>query len=473
MAQGFRQIASGAIGSFRYDPRTDRYEWDDQTLRMLEGQVGPHSTYADVLANIAPRARKEYDEWRMQAVTAGHAGAARIPFMLKDREIVLEITFRRIKEGVEGLLLDVTEDEVRMEALRNQHIVTEFAERLVRFGTWAYDIRRDAFRASRGAVDLLAPGADPSRFTFDKAVSLADPLDHAKLREAHDRSLRTGQPQLVEFRLAGKDEWRMIQFMRMLDEEGRPAFTCGMVHDTTTIHVQESRRQDYEELQEVRARLVNAAAHELSQPLTPMLMELELLSERLPKDQDVARAFRTIRSNVDRLHFMLNDLLDAARAQAGRLQVSVHDVDARPALESVLATMAALAGERDVRLRWDRPGPLAVRTDPMRLEQCLSNLVHNAIKFTAAGSVVSVQTAHKDGRVRIGVRDEGPGLSQDDKLRLFLPFEQIHPSPRGFVSTGLGLYITKLLMDTMGGTVEVDSAPGEGSTFWLVFPPTA
>lgn len=473
MKHTMRRMETGNFGSFRYDPKNDAYEWDEGAIDVLGGQVDDKTTYPAILQHIPPAVRKPYEEWRVETVESSRTSSVRIPFDLEKGRIALEVHLKRRGDIVHGVLVDVTADEKRHELRDAQMQVMHFAERIARFGTWSYDIEADAFFASPGAVDLVLPGADPGEFTFEGVLELVSAPHRNNLRTAYERALETGQVQTAEFRMADTERWFMIQFMRVLDERGEPAYTCGVIHDTTELHVQTTWKQQFETLQdqhELRSRFVNAAAHELNQPLTPMRLQLAMLAERLPEQTDVARSMAVLQRNVDRLEFMLRDLLDATRSQAGRLTVDLDEMQLAPQVDHVVDTLKPLAVERRVDINWKPHDVPAVLGDPMRTQQCLSNLLHNAVKFTKQDTDVDVEPDVTDDFVSINIRDAGPGLDAQQRSLLFEPFSRIHASPAGFPGTGLGLYVCKALMEAMHGSIAVASEPGKGSTFSLEFP---
>jgi len=116
-------------------------------------------------------------------------------------------------------------------------------------------------------------------------------------------------------------------------------------------------------------------------------------------------------------------------------------------------------------------GSCVVETDPEQLRRALTNLLTNALKFTPSGKRITVQLARHTDAVRLSVRDEGPGLTEADRARLFGYFQRLSAQPTGDEpSSGLGLAITKQIVERLGGRIEVDSTPGQGSTFTIVLP---
>jgi signal transduction histidine kinase len=182
----------------------------------------------------------------------------------------------------------------------------------------------------------------------------------------------------------------------------------------------------------------------------------------------------------DRLLRLVNDVLDLARVESGEAGIELRDVDPR----DVICDVAALAGTRarakglDFSFRVDDAVPAVVRTDPDRLSQILTNLLDNAVKFTATGQVVlsvcavgAEDRAGRPERVRFTVDDTGIGIAPEQQERVFEPFNQADATiTRHYGGTGLGLAICRQLAQAMGGTILLSSRPGEGSSFTVALP---
>ncbi len=241
-----------------------------------------------------------------------------------------------------------------------------------------------------------------------------------------------------------------------------------------------SARAAAEERARAESRLVATISHELRTPLNGILgmvqtlLRTDLSPEQRHQVEVIAESGRT-------LNTLLNDLLDFARLEAGRLAISPVEEDLFRSIEHIRQLYAPMAREKGVTLDVKMaPGvPSRLVFDAVRVRQCLANLVANALKFTSEGSVtvtVSAEPAGRepDGRARyrviITVSDTGIGIPPDKLPRLFQPFSQVDGSiERRYGGTGLGLAITRQLAVAMGGTVEVESTPGKGSTFCFSF----
>jgi len=183
----------------------------------------------------------------------------------------------------------------------------------------------------------------------------------------------------------------------------------------------------------------------------------------------------TIQQSGEHLLALINDILDLARTEAGKLRLELEEVRLDNFLQAVAEIIRIKAEEKNLRFHveaWDLPA--IVRVDPKRLRQILLNLLGNAIKFTDSGevslrveAVVSAAAREARTRLRLEVADTGIGVTEEQRARLFQPFEQLGEAKRREGGAGLGLAITRALVRLMGGEVAVRSELGKGSCFWF------
>jgi len=214
-----------------------------------------------------------------------------------------------------------------------------------------------------------------------------------------------------------------------------------------------------------------AMSHELRTPLNAIIGFTGLLLMKLhgPLTADQERQLTMVQSSGKHLLSLINDLLDLARIESGKVELQLEPVLCKPVLDDVIGTLQPMAAAKRLELRYDSvDSALTVLADPRALQQIMLNLTNNALKFTAAGHV-RVWVEVTEGRVRLNVEDTGSGISAKDQAQLFEAFSQVGDLlQRKHEGTGLGLHLSRKLAELMAGSVELVSEPGRGSRFTLV-----
>lgn len=226
-----------------------------------------------------------------------------------------------------------------------------------------------------------------------------------------------------------------------------------------------------EELQQavrVRDDFLSVAGHELRTPLTTLQLSVDgLMRPSLSPEQFRQRLLSTQRQ-VSRLTRLISELLDVSRITAGRLTLEREPVDLTALVREVTARFADELKRARSPLEMSLPEPVMGTWDRMRIEQAVGNLLSNAIKY-GRGKPISIAVHRVSTMARLTVRDRGIGISHDDQARIFGRFERA-VSPQQYGGLGLGLWITKQVIDAHGGTIDVTSEPGSGSTFVVDLP---
>lgn len=224
---------------------------------------------------------------------------------------------------------------------------------------------------------------------------------------------------------------------------------------------------------ELKSRFLSDVSHELRTPLSSILNLTRILVEHSGAEfgDEPRRAVQFIRKSALGLTDLVNDLLDLAKIEAGRVELRVAEFTAADLLAALRGVCRPLVPGDAVALRIDEPDALTLLTDEGRLSQVLRNLVGNALKFTDAGEVRVTTTVDADDVVHFVVRDTGVGIRPEDQERVFDEFTQIEGAhQRRVKGTGLGLSLSRKLAALLGGTVMLESAPSVGSTFTLRVP---
>jgi signal transduction histidine kinase len=214
-------------------------------------------------------------------------------------------------------------------------------------------------------------------------------------------------------------------------------------------------------------------SHELRTPLNAIIGFSQVLRERMfgEVNEKQEEYLQDILSSGNHLLSLINDVLDLSKVEAGQVELEVAPFSLREALERgvVMVRERAMTDGVEVALAAD-PEVNVVEGDERRIRQVIFNLLSNAVKFTPAGGAVDVSAAQVDGEVRVSVADTGPGLAPEDHERIFEEFQQTEAGIEQREGTGLGLALSKRLVELHGGRIWVDSELGKGSTFVFTLP---
>jgi PAS domain S-box-containing protein len=401
----------------------------------------------------------------LSAPRVGHSGAR----MLSAR-VTEEPDFRTLFEAAPGLYL-VLDADLTIVAVSDAYLDATMTSRAEILGRGIFDVFPD----------------NPDDPAADGVRNLRASLERVRMRGAAD----TMAVQKYDIRTpAGEFEVRYWSPRNspVLDADGRLAYIIHRVEDVTEF-VRLQERGDEQaaeilrrsaELQDANTRLRAASAaksdflsrmsHELRTPLTAISGFSELLANAdLQPDK---RTWAEIILKASRhLGTLIDDVLDVERIESGRMAISLEPVPIRTAVDETIELMGPLAEDAGIAL------PAAtvengcgsyVLADQQRIKQVLTNLVVNAIKYNRPGGTVRLGIARSDGeRVRVAVDDTGRGIDPAALDRVFEPFERLDAAAAGIDGSGLGLAVSRGLVEAMGGTIGASSTPGEGSSFWF------
>jgi signal transduction histidine kinase len=224
------------------------------------------------------------------------------------------------------------------------------------------------------------------------------------------------------------------------------------------------------ELDRLREDFTAMVAHDLRTPLQAVLMQVEALIMRAAAGETTVAVdtLQRIKASGRRLELMVRDLLDASRIDARQLLLERRPVDLAATASALVAQLRVAFGGRDIRVEVVGTVP-PVEADPHRVEQILTNLLENAVKYSAAGEPIRIGLSARDGGVEVTIEDRGPGIEPEELPHLFDRYYQTRRARAAGLGLGLGLYITHGLVEAHGGRILVESTPGLGSVFrvWL------
>jgi signal transduction histidine kinase/ActR/RegA family two-component response regulator len=251
----------------------------------------------------------------------------------------------------------------------------------------------------------------------------------------------------------------------LADERAQRAVVEQAQHET------ERAREEATRANTAKNEFLSRMSHELRTPLNAILGFGQLL-ELSAHDADGQEGVKHILKAGRHLLALIDDVLDLSRIETGTLTVSLEPVEAAELIHDTLALIQPLADSRSIRVDLDPDGcELYVMTDRRRCRQVLLNLLSNAVKYNHDRGTVDVRCVRvTEQALRISVRDTGPGIDPARQERLFEPFDRLGAETSGVEGTGLGLALTKQLVERLDGTIGVQTAPAQGSTFWIDLP---
>lgn len=338
-----------------------------------------------------------------------------------------------------------------------------------RLGTFALQTpTAPAFAASRqaaiqlglllllGMAGVVAIGAVLSRFVVGQVKPLVSTVH--QLREG-DLSARAAQE--------GADEIGILAVgINQMAEELQAS------HETLDARVKQ-RTEEVQRLLGQRNELFASISHELRTPLAIILNQAAMLLEAAPADATIAHAGRRIDGSARELLALVNEILDFAKVEAGMLTIETGSVSVHEVLDQVIPVLQPLFDQDNLALVVAIPRDLPhVIADPKWLKGILQNLLDNAVKYTPAGGRIEVRAASLGAEVEVSVSDTGVGIPAEARDLIFEPFYRAQGTAplRGQPSTGLGLALTRRLVEAHGGSIAFESEPGAGSTFRFTLP---
>jgi PAS domain S-box-containing protein len=296
-------------------------------------------------------------------------------------------------------------------------------------------------------------------------------IDHGHFSEADLERFQAGGLRTAQYRRRRPDGV-VLDIESHASPDG--SFVRTFTDVTEQVRAEEAliaARDEAERANRAKNEFLSRMSHELRTPLNAVLGFAQLMQSDNAEPLGPAQRNRLheLQRGARHLLALINDVLDLSRIEAGSLPLTLSAVDVAAAVEECLPLVQATADARGLRMEQRAPaaGAPPVRADPVRLKQVLLNLLSNAVKYTPAGGQVWVTWRASDQQVHIEVGDTGPGLAPQQQERLFQPFERLDAARSGIDGAGIGLALSKWLVDLMNGELGVDSAPGSGSRFWL------
>ncbi len=473
------------VGHWHFHVPSGRIVWSAETYRIhgLDPDAG-EPDYEALLKLYDPDSGRQLSELVSRAIATGEGYEFKGTIVRPDgstRYVAAKAECLRDAQGVVEVLFGVFQDVT--EQTRSERFIRTLADSIpAMVGYWDSDLR--CRYANLQYRDWF--GRNPDEMIGLTIQELMGPELFAR-NEPFIRGALRGEAQAFERTLekpSGEIGHMLARYIPDMDDAGRVLGILTLVTDVTAIKQTEFRLQKANELthealttaQEAlaakRAFLANIS-HELRNPLTGIVGFAALLAREANLDERASGQLMHIRTAGETLQRTIDDLLDISRLDAGQMAIAPRPVDPRLLADNALHFFSTQLQEKNLTAELSADGlPQAVMLDPLRVRQIITNLISNAVKFTAAGGI-SIDAAYDETtqRLTLQVRDTGRGIAPENQAKLFQRFAQIdastHPARSG---TGLGLAICKELAEAMGGEVGFMSKAGEGSCFWVVLP---
>lgn len=369
--------------------------------------------------------------------------------------------------GYVGVAEDVTERRQFTETLMKSRERLGLALEGSNLALFDWDIPSGEVRLSE-QWNLIMGGEKVETVTTIEALNeLVHPDDMLRLQENLEKVLK-GHVRFYEVQHRVKNrhgEWRWILSRAKVterDAQGKALRLVGTNADITAG----------KEIERVKNEFIATVSHELRTPLTAIIGSLSLIRETAENlDPEVAGFIDMAAQNSDRLAALINDVLDIEKIGSGQMTMNLRTISLRELLEKAVRMNTPYADIHNVKLNLHPGADFTVSADPDRLMQVLTNLISNAAKFSPPQADVEVSAVESNGKVRVNVRDHGPGIPDNFRNQIFQRFERADNSnTRRKGGTGLGLAISKALIEHMNGRIDFDSAEGQGSTFYFELP---
>ncbi len=352
------------------------------------------------------------------------------------------------------------------------------AQSLASIGNWRADLTTGELLWSDEIYRIF--GYEPRSFapSVEAFHAAIHPEDREAVRQSEIRAETRGRHDIVHRILRPDGSVRYVHELGQmhLDRSGKPVgLMTGTVQDITErVEFEQAlvaAREEADRANQAKSEFLSSMSHELRTPMNAILGFGQLMEydDTLPEEH---------RDSVDEIlkagnHLLelIGEVLDLAKVESGSIDLSIEPVEVCSVVEECLALMNPLAVKRNIHLSHQGLEGTAVRADRMRLKQVLLNLLSNAMKYNRDGGTVSLEVQRVgEDRLCIQVADSGKGIPADKLVTLFEPFNRAGAETGGIEGTGIGLTITRRLVEMMGGSVDVESEVGVGSTFWIELP---
>lgn len=379
-----------------------------------------------------------------------------------------------------GAVRDVSQRVRAEKELRTSQERLRMSQKFAKMGTWDWHIDSDELYWSEQMFDLYGFANDGKELRSERVYDWALPEDLSIVQDAIRRCLRDGGYFKCEYRVCKADGdvcWVREQGNVLRDDQGHAVRMLGVTQDISGAKAYEEElkaaREAADNANRAKSDFLSRMSHELRTPLNAILGFAQLLemSKKHPLAERQKRQVDQIVGAGNHLMNLINEVLDLARIEAGRLAMAIEPTDMQPIMDECIALTENAADEKKVTLLAGPPPKNLILADGLRVKQVLINLLSNAVKYNKPGGMVRLEVFEQNADMaEFRVVDNGKGISEQKQSLIFRPFERLGEEHYGVEGAGIGLTLSKQLVEMMDGEIGFDSKPDVGSTFWVRLP---
>ena len=345
-------------------------------------------------------------------------------------------------------------------------------------GTWEWHIQTGELIWSERIAPLFGYPQGDLETSYENFLAAVHPDDRQAVQDAVQACIAQDIPYEIEHRVVWPDgtvRWLLERGGVVRDSQGNPLQMIGVVQDIDVRKSAElaliSAREEADRANRAKSDFLSSMSHELRTPMNAILgfgqlMEYDdtLSAEQRDNVQEILKAGKHLLE-------LINEVLDLAKVESGHIDLSIEPVEVCPVVEECLSLIQNQANKRQLRISHTGMDGVQLRADRTRLKQVLLNLLSNAVKYNREGGSIDLSVEHpSEDFVRIRVTDTGPGIAPERLVELFQPFNRLDAENTEIEGSGIGLTITRRIVEMMGGSIQVESTPGKGSSFWIELP---